>query len=144
MMEYLYAATFEPDPEGGFLVTFADVPEAITGGRTIDEARENAVEALGLALRGIVAMERPLPEPLARGAGLVPVAVDPVTALKLAVIDAFRGSGLTKSELARRIGRAENEARRILDPDHPSKLPLLRAALSALGKDIVVSVRDAA
>lgn len=143
-MEYVYRAGIEPDPEGGFLVTFPDVPEAITSGNTTEEARANAVEALGLALRGIVAMDRRLPEPTANGSGLVPVAVDPATALKLAVIDAFRNSGMTKSELARRIGRAENEARRILDPDHPSKLPLLRAALSAFGKDIVVSVRDAA
>ncbi len=58
--------------------------------------------------------------------------------------DAFRNAGMAKRALARRIGRAENEARRILDPDHPSKLPLLRAALSAFGKEIVVSVRDAA
>ena len=143
-MEYVYGARMEPDPEGGFLVTFPDVPEAITGGNTRVEARANAVEALGLALRGIVAMDRRLPEPTANGSGMVPVAVDPATALKLAVIDTFRESGMTKSELARRIGRAENEARRILDPDHPSKLPLLRAALSAFGKDIVVSVRDAA
>lgn len=143
-MEYVYLARMEPDPEGGFLVTFPDVPEAITAGRTIEDARTHAAEALGLALRGILAIDKPLPEPRASGDGLTPVAVDPATALKLAVIDAFRGSGLTKSELARRIGRAENEARRILDPDHPTKLQLLRAALSALGKDIVVSVRDAA
>ncbi len=143
-MEYVYRARIEPDPEGGFLVTFPDVPEAITSGNRTEEARANAVEALGLALRGIVAMDRRLPKPTANGSGLVPVAVDPATALKLAVIDAFRNSGMTKSELARRIGRAENEARRILDPDHPSKLPLLRAALSAFGKEIVVSVRDAA
>ena len=89
-------------------------------------------------------MDRPLPAPRASGSGLTPIAVDPATALKLAVIDAFRASGLNKSELARRIGRAENEARRILDPDHPTKLQLLGAALSALGKDIVVTVRDAA
>ncbi|MEX0405399.1 type II toxin-antitoxin system HicB family antitoxin [Aquibium sp. LZ166] len=143
-MEYVYRARIETDPEGGFLVTFPDVPEAITSGNTTEEARANAVEALGLALRGIVAMDRRLPQPVAGSTALVPIAVDPATALKLAVIDAFRDSGLTKSELARRIGRAENEARRILDPDHPSKLPLLRAALSAFGKDIVVSVRDAA
>ena len=143
-MEYVYRARMEPDPEGGFVVTFPDVPEAVTGGSTIEEARANAVEALGLALRGIVAMDRRLPQPVAGSTALVPIAVDPATALKLAVIDAFRDSGLTESELARRIGRAENEARRILDPDHPSKLPSLRAALSAFGKDIVVSVRDAA
>lgn len=143
-MEYIFAAKIEPDPEGGFLVTFPDVPEAISGGNDRPEARANATEALGLALRGIVALGRPLPQPQARGKGLVPVAVAPDTALKLAVVEAFARSNLSKREFARRLGKAETEARRILDPDHPTKLPLLQAALATLGKEIIVSVRDAA
>lgn len=143
-MEYIFGAKIETDPEGGFLVTFPDVPEAITGGDTHAEARANAAEALGLALRGIALMGRPLPRPQIRGKGLVPVSVAPDTALKLAVVEAFRQSGLSKSELARRLGKIETEARRILDPDHATKLPLLQAALAVLGKEIVVSVRDAA
>ncbi len=143
-MDYIFAASMEPDPEGGFLVTFPDVPEAITGGGTIPEARANAVEALGLALRGYLALGGPLPKATAKRKGLVAIPVDAVTALKLAVVETFNASGLSKRELARRLGKAETEARRILDPDHPTKLPLLQAALAALGKEIVVSVRDAA
>ena len=143
-MDYIFAARIEPDPEGGFLVTFPDVPEAITSGNAMAEARANGSEALGLALRGIAALGRPLPQQKARGKGLVPIAVAPDTALKLAVIEAFAKSGLSKRELARRLGKAETEARRILDPDHPTKLPLLQATLGLLGKEIVVSVRDAA
>lgn len=143
-MEYTFSALIEPDPDGGFLVTFPDVPEAITGGTDMASARANATEALGLALRGYLAYDQPLPRPKAKRKGLVPVPVDASTALKLAVIEAFRASGLSKSEMARRLGKGENEARRILDPDHPTKLPLLEAALATLGKEVVVSVRDAA
>ncbi len=143
-MEYVYGAKIEADPDGGFLVTFPDVPEAITGGDDLVEARANATEALGLALRGVLVMGRGIPRARARRKGLVSVAVDPATALKLAVVEAFAASGLSKSELARRLDKAETEARRILDPDHPTKLPLLQAALAVLGKEIVVSVRDAA
>lgn len=143
-MDYIFAAKIDPDPDGGFLVTFPDVPDAITGGKSIVESRANAVEALGLALRGYLASDLPLPKPATTQKGLVSIPVDAVTALKLAVIETFNASGLSKSELARKLGRAENEARRILDPDHPTKLPLLQAALAALGKEIVVSVRDAA
>jgi antitoxin HicB len=143
-MEYIFSASIEPDPEGGFLVTFPDVPEAITGGQDRAEARTNAAEALGLALRGILAMGRPLPQSRRRGKGLVPIAIAPDTALKLAVVEAFARSKLSKREFAKRLGKAETEARRILDPDHPTKLPLLQAALALLGKEIVVSVRDAA
>lgn len=143
-MDYVFAASIEPDPDGGFLVTFPDVPEAITFGDTMAEARISGAEALGLALRGIAVMGRSLPRPQAAGKGLVPIAVAPDTALKLAVVEAFAQSGLSKRELARRLGKAEGEARRILDPDHPTKVQALEAALAVLGKDIVISVRDAA
>ena len=41
-----FPALFEPDPGGGFTVTFRDVPEAITQGDTIEEARAAAADAL--------------------------------------------------------------------------------------------------
>ncbi len=143
-MDYIFGARIEPDPEGGFLVTFPDVPDAITGGESIAESRANAVEALGLALRGYLASDLPLPRPVTKHKDLVPIPVDTTTALKLAVVEAFNASGLSKSEFARQLGKAEGEARRILDPDHPTKLPILQAALALLGKEIVVTVRDAA
>lgn len=142
-MQYVYRAVFEPDPDGGVLVTFPDIPGAITHGADRADAIASAREALGLALRGMIAEDGVLP-PSREEAGLVEIAVDPATALKLAVIEAFAASGLSKSELARRLGRQETEARRILDPDHPTKLALIEAALAVLGREIVVSVRDAA
>lgn len=143
-MEYVFAARFEPDPEGGYLVTFPDVAEAITSGATMAEARANAAEALGLALRGIVALGRPLPSSTARGEDLYPISVEPDVAMKLALVEAFRDSGMSKTELAARLGKAETEARRILDPDHPTKLATMQAALAAFGKTVVITVRDAA
>ena len=141
-MDFTYQATLEDDPDGGFVVTFADVPEAITAGETRADALENAREALGLALRGILLEGRDLPPPAAREG--TPVAVDADVAAKLAVIVAFRAAGISKSELARRLGKSENEARRILDPDHGTKLSQLQDALRVLGQEIVIRVREAA
>jgi predicted RNase H-like HicB family nuclease len=46
-----FPVTLTPDAEaGGFVVTFADIPEAITQGETIEEALAMAKEALQLAL----------------------------------------------------------------------------------------------
>ena len=81
-MEYSYKATLAPDPDGGFLVTFDDVPEAITAGSDRAEALANAREALGLALLGILQAGRDLPP--ARAHEGVPVAVDAAVAAKLA------------------------------------------------------------
>jgi antitoxin HicB len=145
MLDFAFAARIVEDPDGGFLVTFPDVPEAITGGDTLAEARANAVEALGLALRGVLAMDRPLPQASTQSGGdLEVVTVAPEAALKLAVVEAFRASGLSKSEFARRLDKGETEARRILDPDHPTKLATLDAALRLLGKQVFVTVKDAA
>lgn len=144
-MHYSYCAQMEPDPDGGFLVVFPDVPEAVTHGENKEEARGNAAEALGLALRGYLIDGRDIPEPITKaGKGFVDIPVEATDALKLAVIVAFKASGISKCELARRLGKGETEARRILDPDHPTKLPVLEAALAVLGKKVLISVLDAA
>ena len=141
-MEYRYYATFEPDPDGGILVTFADVPEAITHGADHAEALASAQEALGLALRGYPYDGKEIPRPMATEG--VPITVNADDALKIAVISAFRQARISKAELARRLGKAENEARRILDPDHATKLGPMQAALAALGKEVVITIKDAA
>lgn len=143
-MQFLYGAKFQQEPDGGFLVTFPDIPEAITQGDDYADARASAVDALSTALRGRVDDGLAVPEPQAKAPDLVFVAADPETALKIAIIAEVKAAGISKSELARRIGKGDTEARRILDPNHATKLGAMREALAALGKEIVVSVRDAA
>lgn len=141
-MNLVYAATLTPDPDGGFLVTFSDVPDAITQGATRADALANAAEALGLALRGYLADGEAIPEAKSTDGSMV--AVDPGDAVKIAVIDRFRKSDISKSELARRLGKSEGEARRILDPDYPSKIGTMQDALKAMGQTIVVTTMELA
>jgi antitoxin HicB len=143
MRSYVYRAQFERGTQRGHIVTFPDVPEAITQGRDMADARAMAEEALGLALLSYPERGLPLPKPRASRKGLLPVAVAPDVAAKLAVLESFVTAGITKSELARRIGKDEKEVRRILDPRHATKLPALTAALRALGKRLVVGVMEA-
>jgi antitoxin HicB len=144
MKAYTYKAQFEPgDRRGNFIVSFPDVPEALTQGRGQTDARMMAEEALGLALLSYLKRGKPLPRPRAKGRDLVEIAVAPDVAAKLAVVEAFTEAGISKSELARRVGKDEKEVRRILDPKHPTKLPALTSALRALGKRLVVGVMEA-
>jgi antitoxin HicB len=141
MRAYAYRALFEPgDRRGNVVVSFPDVPETITEGRGEAAARTMAEEALGLALLSYLQRNKPLPKPRARLPGLIEIAVAPDVGAKLAVLESFAAAGISKSELARRIGKDEKEVRRILDPKHPTKLPALAAALRALGKQLVVGV----
>jgi antitoxin HicB len=145
MKAYVYRARFEPgERRGNVVVTFPDVPEAVTQGRGAVDARVMAEEALGLVLLTYLERGLPLPRPRAKGRRLVEIAVAPDVAAKLAVLEAFKAAGMSKSELARRLGKDEKEVRRILDPRHPTKLPALSAALRALGKRLVVGVMEAA
>jgi antitoxin HicB len=145
MRTFMYFALFEHGEDHGIVVSFPDVPEAITQGDDEADAYAQAEEALGLALLTYPARGLPLPRAKAhRGEGLVPVAVEAEVAAKLAVIEAVRASGITKSEFARRIGKDEKEARRILDPKHPTKLTTVTAALRELGQRLVIGVEPVA
>jgi antitoxin HicB len=139
---FLYPALIEFGEEEGLVVTFPDVPEAITQGEDQGDALAQASDALGLALLAYCKQGRALPQPSPVGATHAGVSVAPDVAAKLAVIEAFRAAGLTKSDLARRLGRDEKEVRRILDPMHATKLPALQAALAALGRRFVIAVEE--
>ena len=140
---FTYRAMFEPgENDGVVVVTFPDVPEAITEGQGEAEALREAEDALGVALLSYPLRGLPLPRPRARSG--ITITVAPEVAAKLAVLEAFAAAGISKTELARRLGVSENEARRILDPLHATKLPRLAEALSALGRRLIVGVEKAA
>ena len=62
--EFAYPVTLTPDDaDGGFVVTFQDVPEAITQGQTLAEALLEAADALDEAIAGRIRRGDPIPEP---------------------------------------------------------------------------------
>ena len=137
-----FNAQLQPNGEGGFVVTFDSVPEAITEGATREEALASAADALELALLGYAKDGLPLPvADVTRGANAVFVGA-PVAA-KLVFYEAFRNSGMSKSALARKLGKDEAEVRRMLDPHHATKLGPLDEALRGLGKRFSLVVEDA-
>jgi antitoxin HicB len=142
--EFTYPVTLTPDEvDGGFVVTFEDLPEAITQGNTVAESLLEAADALEEAIAGRIDRDDSIPEPSAAGDHpLVPVPAQ--TAAKAALYLALRETGITKADLADRLGCDEKEVRRLLDPRHPSKLPRIQKALAALGKGLSVRLVDEA
>jgi predicted RNase H-like HicB family nuclease len=65
-----YSAVLTPGDDSGSCAQIAEVPEAISQGRTLDEANANVTEALELALEWRRGEGEPLPEP--HGAEPVP------------------------------------------------------------------------
>lgn len=60
-MEYI--AYLHKDQKSDFGVSFPDFPGCVTAGRTLDEARRMAAEALALHIRGMLEDGEPVPEP---------------------------------------------------------------------------------
>lgn len=61
MKKLFYPALFHKAEEGGFWVSFPDIPECLTQGDDMTQAYEMAVEALGLALTSREEEKQPLP-----------------------------------------------------------------------------------
>lgn len=60
---YIYPAVFEPCEEGGYCVTFPDLPGCITEGDTLEEALHMARKALALHLWSMEDDGDAIPEP---------------------------------------------------------------------------------
>ncbi len=65
MKQYFYPAIFHPAEEGGFWVSFPDLPECLTEGDSAEDAYQMAIEALGLALTDRSRNQEPIPAPSA-------------------------------------------------------------------------------
>ena len=70
------------------------------------------------------------------------VAVPADMAAKAAFVLAFRESGLSRVNLAQRLGADEKSVRRMLDPRHKTAASRINRALRTLGRELVVEVQE--
>ena len=134
-----YPVILEAQPEGGFVVTFPDVPEAITQGEDPEEALLYAIDALKSALSFYVDARKPLPLPSAP-AGRPTVRPSALECAKLGVYQAMTEQDIRKSELARRLGWHMPQVDRLFDLRHASRMDQIEAAAHALGRQVDVRV----
>lgn len=139
-MRYMYPCNLTPDYEEGrgFVVTFPDVPEAITGADTEEESVFLAEDALVAALSAYVQFGKEIPAPSSPIDGQRLVAVPPVPAAKLALYTAMREQGLSETELGARIRLGDRAVRNLLDPDYDSHMSQVEKALKIVGRSLVV------
>jgi len=135
-----YPVILEAQAEGGFVVTFPDVPEAITQGEDEDEALLYAVEALETALSFYVEARKPLPVASKARRGQRTVRPSALESAKLGVYQAMTEQGIKKAELARRLGWHMPQVDRLFDLRHASRLDQIEAAARVLGRHLEVRV----
>jgi antitoxin HicB len=140
MFIFAYPVRFRRDKDGDWLIMARDLPELVSQAKGSENRVDVAEGALQAAIEGRILFGDPIPVATAPKRGEIIVSVPVDTAAKAALYLAVRDLSLSKSEFARRAQLHEKEARRLLDPTHPSKLPRIAAALNALGKRLQVSV----
>ncbi|WP_018260288.1 type II toxin-antitoxin system HicB family antitoxin [Methylobacterium sp. WSM2598] len=130
--------------EGAFHAYSSAAPDAVAWGETYDDAMRQMEQGLVAVVEGRMKFGLDLSPPAPPAADeperfLLPASV----AVKAAVYAAWKASGLSKVALAARLGCAEKEVRRILDPYYPTGLARMEQAARALGVALVIGARPA-
>lgn len=138
---FSFPATLTTDlDDGGYLVTFRDLPEAITQGDSVENALQEACDCIEEAIAARIDDRLDIPEPSELLENEYLITVPMQTALKAALIVAMSESKMNQVQLANVLNVDEKEVRRILDPHHGTKLATMERTLNVLGKKAVLYV----
>lgn len=135
-----YPVNLVPAPEGGYVVSFPDIPEALTQGDTREEALSAALDALVTAFEFYFEDNEQIPLPSAVAPDDDFVEVPLSVASKVLLLNAFLESKLTQLELAKRIGKPKQEITRLFDLNHATKIDAVQSAAKALGKELTLNI----
>jgi len=130
---YTYPVILKTLGNGDIMVTFPDVPEAITYGDTPALALEWAQDALHVALAGYMDDHQDIPPASTPKPGQPTVGPAPLAQIKLAIYQALRDQGVSRLHFARLLHCDARQVRRILDLDHQSTIGQLMDAAAVLG-----------
>ncbi len=143
-MKITYPVNLKKQKDGSVLVSFPDVPEAVTDGDSKTEALTSATDCLVAALGGYVNDKRDIPKPSKPKKGQPTIVLSTLVSAKLSLYQAMRDTRITRVALGKRLGVSEGTIRRLLDIDHRSHIGQIEDALAVFGKRLVVEVQDAA
>ncbi len=139
-----YPVNLISQEDGSWLVTFDDIPEALTEGKNRKEAMSEAGDCLLAALGGYMNADRDIPHPSYSKKGTEIIVLPILVSAKIALYRAIRESGISKAGLARKMGVSGQEIENLLDPDERSDIDDIDDALAVLGKEMEIEIRNAA
>lgn len=129
-----FPARFEPAEEGGYVVTFRDIPEAMTQGEDDQDAMVMAEDVLISAMDFYFDDRRPVPAPSKLQPGEKYVELPASVSAKVILLNEMLKQKVTNTELARRLDTTPQEVNRIASLKHSTKIDTLSNALKVLGK----------
>lgn len=132
-----YPAKIESDGDS-WMVSFPDVPEALSAGATHEEALSMAKDALVSAFEFYFEDKREVPSPSRVRRGYVPIEVPASVAAKVLLLNEMVRQRVRPSELAKRMGTTAQEITRLTQLSHATKIDGIDSALHALGKRLEI------
>ena len=121
-----------------FLVTFPDIPEAHTHGRTLEQAMQAASDALETAIDIYFDERRIVPGPSRIKSGQQFVELPASLSAKIVLLNEMIRQNVRPMELARRLKTTPQEITRLTNLHHTSKIDRIAEAMSALGKTLEI------
>ena len=120
------------------LVTFPDIPEAITQGHNREHALRMAAEALESAMEFYFEDRRAVPRPSKPKRGQSLVELPASVAAKALLLNEMISQKVRPAELARRLKTTPQEVNRLTNIRHASKIDGIAVAMKALGKTLEI------
>ena len=136
----LYPAKFDLQDDGCFVVSFRDIPEALSQGYSLDEAKEQALDSLITAFDFYFEDNRAIPLPSEAQEGEYLIELPLSVWSKVLLLNAMLEQHVSQSELAKRLHKTRQEMQRIIDLNHNTKIDTVVDALKQLGKQPVFSI----
>ena len=124
----------------GFMVSFPDIPEALTGAASREEAIAMAADALTTAMDFYFEDRRPVPAPSAPKRGQVMIDLPPSVGAKVLLLNEMLAQGTRPADLARLMNIRPQEVNRLTTLRHPTKIDTVADALKALGRRLELSL----
>lgn len=126
--------------DNAFVVTFRDIPEALTQGHTYEEAIDMAEDALLTAMDFYFEDNRSVPSPSKPEEGEVLISLPVSAATKVMLLNLLLEERVSQAELAKRMGIRPQQVTRIVNLEHTTKIDTVERAFKALGKELNIGL----
>lgn len=130
--EYSYNITKYDDNE--YILKFNIIPEALTSGKTENEAISLAEDALIGAIKGYIKNKREIPQESEIGGHKI--CLSPLISAKLILYILMRHYKITNVKLASLLKTDEKVIRRMIDLDAKCKITTIEKAVKLIGKNV--------
>lgn len=136
-----YKVLFREDDNDSILATVPDIDGAVSFGEDEADAINHVREALIVMLSAMMDDNEEIPAPGKIGRGMPTVTVPTLVASKVLLYTAMRDQGVSRAELARRLGgKNPTHITRLLNVLHRSRHDQIDEALAVLGQRLTVEM----